>query len=196
MKLVIIQNITLDGVIEVTESTGDWFDPAGGDVDMSDLEGVMRDMMANEDAFLLGRKTFEDMRGYWPNRTGDTTGITDQMNRVDKYVVASTMTDPQWENSTVWNGDFLDEVRTLKDKSGNDIITTGSISVCHALIADGLVDEYRLFVYPTVVGRARRLFEGDASGPHDLELVGTRQFRSGIVLLTYRPATARSEGES
>ncbi|WP_040491189.1 dihydrofolate reductase family protein [Ilumatobacter nonamiensis] len=189
MKLVITQNITLDGVIEVTDATGEWFAPAGGDADMSDLEASLREMMGEQDAQLYGRKTFEAMRGFWPNRTDDTTGITDHLDTVRKYVISTTMTDPEWQNSTVLHGDLIPAVRDLKDQPGSVLGVTGSISVCHALIAADLVDEYRLFVYPTVVSQARRLFDGTAARPCDLELVATQQFRSGIVLLTYRPRT-------
>ena len=191
MKLVITQNITLDGVVEVTEATGDWFDPAGGEEDMSDLEDSLREMMVEEDAQLYGRKTFEAMRGFWRDQTDDTTGITDHLNEVDKYVISETMTDPAWQNSTVLGGDLVDAVRDLKARSGWELGVTGSISVCHALIAADLVDEYRLFVYPVVLGQARRLFEGESARPHDLELVSTQPFRSGIVLLTYRPRRDR-----
>jgi dihydrofolate reductase len=99
--------------------------------------------------------TFEEMRGYWPRQTDDTTGVSDYLNRVTKHVVSSTMGDPEWEHTIVLPGDgFLNEVRALKSKPGKDIVTTGSISLVHALIPAGLVDEYRLFLYPVVLGRA------------------------------------------
>ncbi len=106
----------------------------------------------------MGRRTFVDLRGYWPKQTDDPTGITDYLNRVQKYVVSSTLTDPEWENSTVLAGDPVKEVRALKQQPGQDIVVTGSITLCHTLIEAGLVDEYRLFVYPVVQGRGRRLF--------------------------------------
>ena len=94
-KLVITQNITLDGSIEMLD---DWFDPQLQDEDL--LEESHRED-ANADALLVGRQTFEDFRGYWPKQTADATGVTDYLNQVAKYVVSSTMTDPQWQNSTV-----------------------------------------------------------------------------------------------
>jgi dihydrofolate reductase len=99
-----------------------------------------------------------DLRGYWPQQADDKTGITDYLNDVDKYVVSSTMTDTAWQNSTVLSGDPVENVRALKERTGNDIVLTGSITLTQALIAAGLVDEYRLFVYPVVQGRGRRLF--------------------------------------
>ncbi len=85
--LIITQNITLDGVIEATEG---WFGPAGEEVDESDMERAMREQRTTADAFLVGRVTFEQMRGYWPNLTDDTTGISDYLDEVEKYVVASS----------------------------------------------------------------------------------------------------------
>lgn len=185
MRLVITQNITLDGVVEINDQTGDWFGPNDGGTDTADVTEALNTMMARQDAALFGRATFEAMRGYWPDQTDDITGISDHLDTVDKYVVSTTMSDPRWANSTVLTGDLVSEVRALKQRPGNDLGVTGSISVCHILIAAGLVDEYRLFVYPTVVGHARRLFRSDHA-PIDLTIVETRPFESGVVLLTYR----------
>lgn len=146
----------------------------------------MQKMMSQEDAQLYGRKTFEAMRGFWPNQSDDTTGITDHLNSVSKYVISNTMQDPDWENSQVISGDLREEVRALKDQSGGNLGVTGSISVCDSLISAGLVDEYRLLVYPVVVGRGRRLFGGSDTDRLDLTLVDTEPFTSGIVLLTHR----------
>jgi len=183
MKLVITQNITLDGVIEATDG---WFSPEGDGDDTSDIEAELQHQMRAEDGFLVGRTTFEEMRGYWPNQTDDTTGITAHLNRVTKYVVSSTLDDPEWENTTVLGGDPVDEVRSLKEQPGNDVGVTGSITLCHALIEAGIVDEFRLFVYPVVLGRGRRLF-ADGVDVGRLELVDATPYRSGVVQLTYRP---------
>ena len=185
MKLVVTQNITLDGVIEMI---GDWFDPAGGEeADNSDLVAVMREHMEAQDALLLGRNTFESFRGYWPQQTNDTTGISKHLNEVQKYVMSSTIEDLEWENTTVLDGSLEDEVRALKAGPGKEIGITGSISVVRDLISAGLVDEYRLFVYPVVLGRGERLFAGATEIP-ELRLLEAKHFRSGVVLLSYRPA--------
>ena len=106
---------------------------------------------------------------------------------MEKYVVSSTLDDPAWEHTTVLPGDrFQEELRTLKASPGRDIVTTGSITLVQALVGAGLVDEYRLFLYPVVLGRGARLF-ADATEVPILRLVETRPFRSGIVLLRYRP---------
>ncbi len=112
-KLVITQNITLDGSIEMLD---DWFDPQLQDDDLL-AESHRQD--AESDALLLGRQTFEDFRGYWPNQNDDQTGITDYLNDVAKYVVSTTMTDPQWKNSTVIAGDPVRRVRELKAEPGH-----------------------------------------------------------------------------
>ena len=183
--LIVTENITLDGVID---ATGGWFAPAGDDAeaDQSDVEAALREQSEAADALLLGRMTFEDMRGYWPLQTDDTTGITDYLNKVSKYVVSATLQDPAWEHTTVLRGALIDEISALKSRAGRDIVTTGSMTLVSDLIAAGLVDEYRLFMYPVVLGHGRRLFVD--TGVVELRLVESRSFRSGIVLLRYRTA--------
>ena len=113
--------------------------------------------------------------------------MTDYLNRVAKYVVSGTLSDPGWERTTVLPANrFPDAVRALKAEPGRDIVTTGSITLVHALIGAGLVDEYRLFVYPRVLGRGRRLFPDGVDVR--LQRTSAREFRSGITLLVYRPA--------
>ncbi len=182
-RLVITQNTTVDGSIEML---GDWFDPQGGD-DTADVQEEVHRQASTADAFLAGRHTFQDLRGYWSTLTDDTTGVSDYLNQVAKYVVSSTMTDPQWQNTTVLSGDPVKEVRALKHAEGQDIVLTGSIRLGHALIAAGLVQEYRLFVYPIVQGRGRRLFPDGYEVPR-LELLESKAFRSGITLQRYAPA--------
>lgn len=175
MQIVLTENCTADGVIDM--ATG-WFDPADQTDDR--LVAVTQAHMAEQDALLLGRSTFEAFRNYWPIQTDDTTGITDHLNRVHKYVLSTTLHDPGWEPTTVLRG--LDEVQALRDQPGR-LGVTGSISVAQQLVVADLVDEYRLFVYPVLVGAgagvlasARRL---------DLDLVEATQFPSGVTLLRY-----------
>jgi dihydrofolate reductase len=126
------------------------------------------------------------MRGYWPEQTEDPTGVTAYLNDVRKYVVSSMINDPQWQNTTVLSGDPIQQVRALKEQQGQDIVITGSISLCHTLIEAGLVDEYRLFVYPVVQGRGRRLFP-DGFELAKLRLLESRTF-GDIVYLRYAAA--------
>jgi dihydrofolate reductase len=178
-KLVITENMTLDGSIEMLDP---WFDPQLQDEDLLE-ESHRQDSQA--DALLVGRQTFEDFRGYWPEQTDDAAGVTDYLNRVAKYVVSSTMTDPSWQNSTVLTGDPVEQANALKSRPGKDIVLTGSISLAHTLIVAGVVDEYRLFVYPTVQGRGRRLFPDGTAIPTLTLVEPPKSFQSGITLLRY-----------
>ncbi len=178
-KLVVAENITANGVAEFVDP---WFDP--GEQDDHELLDAIGEHMALETALLLGRRTFEDFRGYWPLQVDDATGFTAHLNRVRKYVVSSTMTDPDWENTTVLSGPLVNEVRRLKATDDGEIGVTGSISVVHALMAADLVDEFRLFVYPVFAGRGRRVTPDGMSMQH-LRLRESRSFPSGVVLLTY-----------
>lgn len=181
--LVVTQNITIDGVVDATEG---WF-TVGNDA-VADDSDIIAELMAHTarcDAVLFGRVTFEQMRGYWPEQTDDRTGITDDLNTMAKYVVSTSMGDPGWRNSVVLRG--LDGVRELKERPGADIVSTGSITLVHALIEAGLVDEYRLFVYPVVLGKGAKLFTDGVEVPA-LRLVESKRFRSGVVLLRYRAA--------
>ena len=180
--LAITQNITLDGSIEFLDN---WFDPqARGLGDMADLQEEVQRQSAASDAMLLGRQTFEDFRSYWPHREDDTTGTSAYLDGVANYVVSGTLTEPGWENTTILADDPVEEVAALKQTDGDDIVLTGSISLGHALLDAGLVDEVRLFTYPVVQGRGRRLFP-DGFQLDRLRLLDTRSFRSGIVLTTY-----------
>lgn len=180
--LAITQNITLDGAIEML---GSWFDPQ-----QQDGELLAENHRQNQacDALLLGRQTFEDFRGFWPHVSDDSTGISDYLNSVNKYVVSSTLTDPGWQHSTIMSGDPIQQVRALKSQPGKDIVLTGSITLCHALIEAGLVDEFRLFGYPVVQGRGRRLFP-DGYAVDRLERIASRAFEYGVTYTAYRVAT-------
>jgi dihydrofolate reductase len=182
--LAITENITVDGSIEMLT---DWFDPQRqGEADKSDLLEEEQRQGREADALLVGRRTFEAFREYWPTQTNDRTGISEYLNRVQKYVVSSTLKDPQWENSTVLTGDPVENVTRLKQQDGREIVLTGSIELAHTLIEAGLVDEYRLFVYPTVQGGGRRLFP-DGYELSRLRLLDSKAFRSGITLQRYTP---------
>ena len=180
--IAITQNTTVDGAVEMLD---DWFAPQGqAGVDDSDLVEEIHRQDERADALLLGRQTFEDFRGYWPGRTDDPTGISAYLDRVRKYVVSSTLTEPGWQHTTVLGGDPVEQVRALKEQPGADIVVTGSITLCHTLIGAGLVDEYRLFTYPAVQGRGRRLFP-DGAAADRLRLVECRGFRNGVTYSRY-----------
>jgi dihydrofolate reductase len=182
-RLIVTENITLDGVVEAVD---DWFLPAGGG---DDVAAATREHMAGADAVLLGRVTYQQFADYWPKRTDDTTGVRDYLNRTRKYVVSSTLARADWPNSTILRGPLAAEVAALKGQPGKDIVATGSVTLAQALVREGLVDEYRLFVYPRILGRGRRLFPGGVDAT--VRLAEARTFRSGLVLLTYRLASAQ-----
>jgi dihydrofolate reductase len=175
--LIVTENITVDGVID---AEGDWF-TLSNEVD---LVAATREHMEAADAVLLGRVTYQQFAEFWPKQTDDTSGVSDYLNRTPKYVVSSSLTSAEWQNTTLLHGSLKDEIATLKQQPGKDIVATGSVSLVRSLVKDDLVDLYRLFVYPVLLGRGRRLFvEGIGAG---LRLVDTRRFRSGVVLLSYR----------
>ena len=178
--LAITQNMSADGSVELLS---DWFDP--GD-QSDDLVAEAHRQSETEEFMLLGRQTFTDFRSYWPHQTDDPTGFTDLLNNVQKLVVSSTLGDPGWQNSTVLGSDWRDRVRALKEEDGGDITVTGSLTLCPALIEEGLVDEFRLFVFPAIQGRGRRLFPDGYETR--LALVESRAFSNGVVLTIYRTA--------
>ncbi len=175
MPIVLTENCTADGVIDMAAG---WFDPA----DQSDEQmlSAARSHMSEQDALLLGRNTFEAFRGYWPKQTDDTTGITEHLNRTQKYVLSTTMEDPGWSPTTILRN--LDAVRELRDQPLR-IGVTGSISLAQQLVAHDLVDEFRFFVYPALVGSGAGVLR--QSKRLDLNLVEARSFPSGVTLLRY-----------
>jgi dihydrofolate reductase len=179
--LIVTENITLNGVIDACEG---WFSPYGGE----DIAAANREHMAAADAVLLGRVTYEEFVGYWPVQTDDTTGVADYLNRTMKYVVSSSLTGAEWQHTTILRGPLVDDIAALKRQPGQDIVATGSVTLVQSLVCENLVDTYRLFVHPIVLGRGRRLFP-DGIG-HQLRLTDVRTFRSGVVLLSYRVARA------
>lgn len=180
-ELIVTENVTLDGVID---AAGDWIDVSAGP-DRDDMSAVEKAHRDDADAVLLGRVTFGDFESFWPKQTDDTTGVTDYLDRTRKYVVSRTLENPAWQNTTVLTGDLVDEVTALKAADGKAIVATGSIQLVHALIEADLVDEYRLFVYPVVLGAGTRLFENVAP---KIALAEATPFRCGIVLMRYRRA--------
>jgi dihydrofolate reductase len=180
MRIVITQNMTLDGRVEMLD---DWFDPAAQG---EDLTAELVEQSSREDMLLLGRQTFCDLRRYWPHQNEDEDPIAKHLNRVDKQVVSSTLTEPGWASSSVIGGDPLAAVRALREQPGDDAVVTGSIQLCHALIPAGLVDEYRMFVYPAWQGRGRGFFpEGYVA--RGLRLLRAASFSGGVTFAAYEP---------
>jgi len=142
------------------------------------------DEVMESDALLLGRVTYEGFAEAWPSRTGD---FADKFNRMPKFVVSTTLDDAEWNNSTLIKGNVTEEVSKLKERPGGDILVNGSAQLVDTLIAHDLVDEYRLMVFPVVLGKGRRLF-GEGRDPTALKLVESKPVGpEGVLILTYEP---------
>jgi dihydrofolate reductase len=184
-RIVVTEFISIDGVIqdpgggEGTKHGGWSFAiPRGEDGDKFKFDETM-----DSEALLLGRKTYEGFAQAWPS-VKDEVGFADKFNTMPKYVVSSTLTDPEWTNSTVIS---IDEVATIKDQLGGELVVHGSGQLVQALLERDLVDELRLMVYPFVLGDGERLF-GDTPDKLQLKLASTQTVGDGVVILTYTKA--------
>lgn len=184
-RLVISEFVTLDGVIE--DPGGAEKSPHGGWAFKFERgeEGdrFKYDELMAADALLLGRRTYEGFAAAWPNMNEDPFG--QKMNGIAKYVVSNTPREASWNNSTILTGDPVEAVGKLKDRV-DEILVVGSAQLVSALHAGGMIDEYRLMVFPIVLGGGRRLFE-DAGAQRSLRLVEAKT-AADTLLLTYRPA--------
>jgi dihydrofolate reductase len=196
-KIVISENVSLDGVVEDPAGVdgfrrGGWFfETDRGE----DGERVTLDQALGTQALLLGRRSYEFFAETWPSRGGE---LADTLNSVPKYVVSSTLEDPDWSNSTVLNGDVVDEVSKLKQELDGEIVVLGSPQLARTLIEHDLVDELRVMIYPVVLGAGERLF-GETSDKKPVRLVDTQTVGDGITILTYelvRDAEQASVGAS
>jgi dihydrofolate reductase len=152
-------------------------------------EHLFREALGTE-ALLLGRRTYEPFAASWPSRDGEFAG---KFNSMPKYVVSSTLEDPEWNNSTVLAGDLVEEVSRLKRELDGEIVVYGSIRLARALIEHDLVDELRLMLYPVVLGAGERLF-GELSHKKPLRLVDTKAVGDGVLIHTYEPVRIAGEG--
>jgi dihydrofolate reductase len=186
-NIVVSQFVTVDGVFEDPGGSeglerGGWafqFE-RGPEGDQFKLDEVMA-----SEALLLGRITYEGFAAAWPSRTGE---FADKFNGMPKYVVSTTLESAEWNNSTVISRDVAGEVARLKEEGEGDILVNGSARLVTELMEHDLVDEYRLMVFPVVLGSGKRLF-GDAPAASALRLVEARPVGpDGVVILTYRPA--------
>ncbi len=184
--IVVTEFITLDGVIEDPGGSEDH--PHGGwSFKFADDEQnkFKLEETENSDALLLGRRTYEGFAEAWPSRSGD---FADKFNNMPKYVVSSTLDDPEWTNSTVIGTDLAAEVPKLRDQHDGDIVVHGSAQLAQGLLENDLVDELRLIVHPIVLGSGKRLF-GETAEPSTLKLTDSRPTSAGKVILTYQRAS-------
>ena len=185
-KIVVSENVTLDGVVQ---------DPAGaegfgrggwvgrvGEGGREEAAKVLRDEALGAEAQLFGRRTYEFLAARWPARSGE---FADRLNEIPKYVVSSTLKDPDWNNSTVLAGDVVQEVSKLKEELDGELVVAGSIRLVRMLMENGLVDELRLMIYPVVLGAGERLF-GETSDKKPMRLLDVQTVEGGVAYLTYQ----------
>jgi dihydrofolate reductase len=182
-KIVVSDNVSLDGVIE--DPAGDEGFGRGGWVGLiKDRPGANKlalDEALGTEALLLGRRSYEWMAGRWPSRSGE---LADRLNSLPKYVVSSTLEDPDWNNSTVLKGDVVNEVSKLKQELNGEIVIVASFQLVRTLMEHDLLDELRLKIYPVVLGAGERLF-GETGDKRPLRLVDTQTVDGDVAFLTY-----------
>jgi dihydrofolate reductase len=181
-RIVVTEFVSLDGVMEEPRAWTFQFD-RGEDGDRFKSEELF-----GAEALLLGRVTYQLFAAAWPAMDGDEFGK--RMNSIPKYVVSSTLSDSEasWGTTTVLRGDVVAEMAALRSQPGGDRLVHGSAQLVHTLAQHGLVDEYRLMVFPIVLGAGERLFPDAMPDPTELILTEAKTTGSGVLLLTYRPA--------
>jgi dihydrofolate reductase len=189
-RIVVTEFASLDGVVEDPGGAedfrhGGWsFEFSRGD----DGDNFKLDETMNSAALLLGRVTYEGFADAWPSREGE---FADKFNQMPKYVVSTTLEDPEWSNSTVISGDVPQAVARLRDEIDGDIVVHGSATLVQTLLDNDLVDELRLMVFPVVLGSGKRLF-GDTDDKKPLRLTESMTVGDGVAILVYQRA---SDGE-
>jgi dihydrofolate reductase len=180
-KVVAFELVSVDGVMETPE---EWaFSYSNDEMNEANASG-----MAASDALLLGRVTYEALAAFWPNQPGGNP-MVDYINSVPKLVVSTTLEEPlEWNNSTLIKGNVAEEIAELKRRPGKDITILGSGALVRSLLRERLLDELNLMVHPVVLGSGKRLFE-DGGDRQALELVDSKTFGTGVLYLTYRPAS-------
>ena len=179
-KIVAGLHVSLDGVTESPEKwTFQYFNDEVGQ--------VVGSQMAQSDAILLGRRTYEEFAAYWPDKSEADDPFAAFLNNTPKYVASTTLKSLEWRNSTLIRGDVADALAQLKEEPGKNITITGSVTLVGSLLSSGLIDELRLLLFPIVVGNGRRLFE-DVREQVPLKLLESKAFGTGVVALTFEPA--------
>jgi dihydrofolate reductase len=181
-RIVVTEFVSLDGVMEDPGGSED-FEYGGWtfEIDRGEGDKFKLDETMSTDALLLGRVTYEGFADAWPKREGE---FADKFNTMPKYVVSSTLSDPEWTNTTVLSGDVPEEVAKLKEQYNGDVVVHGSRRLAQTLLEHDLVDELRLMVFPVVLGKGERLF-GETSDKKTLKLQSTRTVGDGVVILVY-----------
>ncbi len=174
-KVIVSEYVTLDGVMEEPSWTAPYWS--------EEIAAFKFDELFASDALLLGRVTYQGFAAAWPSMT-DEQGFADRMNRLPKFVASATLKEMEW-NASLIEGDVAQNVSALKQQPGQDLLVYGSATLVNTLLVHDLVDEYRLLVYPVVLGNGKRLFNDGSKTT--LRLAETKAFRSGVVALIYQP---------
>ena len=186
-RLIASEFVTLDGVMEAPghdqhpDGKNAWALRYAG----ADQQRYKAEELVQAGAILLGRVTYEIFAAFWPTAPEDE-GFADRMNALPKYVVSQSLRTVGWQNSSIIKGNAAEKIAELKQQAGGDILLFGSADLLNSLINHDLIDEYRLMVFPVVLGSGKRLFH-DTTDITYLQLVDTRTFESGVTVLTYRP---------
>jgi dihydrofolate reductase len=184
-RIVVTEFVSLDGVMEDPGGAEDF--RYGGwtfEIDRGEGDQFKLDETLATDALLLGRVTYEGFAAAWPSREGD---FADKFNNMPKYVVSSTLREPEWNNSTVLDGELSEQVSKLRQEHEGNIVVHGSARLVQALLERDLVDELRLMVFPVVLGSGKRLF-GETTEKKRLRLVDSRTVGDGVAILVYERA--------
>jgi dihydrofolate reductase len=183
-KIVVTEYVSLDGVVEDPvgmegSGLGNWTGPfsRGSEGDKFKVDEIF-----SAESMIYGRRTYEAFAAAWPN-VEDQAGYADRMNSLPKYVASSSITEPTWTNTKVWCGNLVETVNSFKAGGDGDVLLFGSVSIVHQLAPYGVIDEWRLMVYPVVLGRGKPLFPPGVQ--ISLAIAECRQFGGGIVLLRY-----------
>jgi dihydrofolate reductase len=184
-KIVVSENVSIDGVVQDPTgdeglSVGGWVGRVG-DRGRKEAAKLLLDETVAAEALLWGRRSYEFFAARWPSRSG---ALAARMNNVPKYVISSTLKDPDWDNTTVLSGDAVDEVSKLKQEIDGEIVVAGSGQLVRTLMEHDLVDELRLMVYPVVLGAGERLF-GETSDKKPMRFAASQILDDGIAYLAY-----------
>ena len=200
MELTVTTFVTLDGVMQgpggADEDRSNGFDQGGWVPPFADQDfgEIVDAWIASATGILLGRTTYELMYPYWSQVTDPDEVTGQQLNNLPKHIVSRTLRAPEWANSQVIDGDVVEAVKALKDKPGGELQVHGSAQLVQTLNRHQLVDEYRLLVFPVVLGTGKRLF-GDGTAPTAFKTVQNRTTSTGVVALTLRSTGAPPKGE-
>ena len=192
-KLIVTTFLTLDGVYQgpggVEEDTSGGFDQGGWVTPFYEegMQELATEWISGAGAFLLGRRTYDIFAAHWPKVTDPGDPLASRLNGLPKYVVSRTLSSSTWANTSFVGGDVVEFVRDLKSRPGREVQVHGSGALLQTLIAHDLVDEYRLWQFPVVLGQGRRLFP-DGVAPKAFEHVETRHTAAGVNVLVLRPA--------